>query len=149
MLDACVLYPFTLRDVLPQSAAAGFYQVCWSETILDEALRNLVADGRMTEDKAAKRNDPKDRHVVAAAVKAGAQIIVTSNKRDFYDLPSGIEVQTPDEFLSNLFDLGSISNGRRARNARSTVQDSSDGGATHPGCTGVDRIRRACPARLA
>lgn len=51
------------------------------------------------------RNDEKDRHVVAAAVKAGAQVIVTFNRRDFYDLPSGIEVQTPDVFLSNLFDL--------------------------------------------
>lgn len=51
------------------------------------------------------RNDPKDRHVVAAAVKAGAQVIVTENVRDFRELPSGIEAQTSDEFLSNLFDL--------------------------------------------
>jgi hypothetical protein len=51
------------------------------------------------------RNDEKDRHVAAAAVKAGAQVIVTSNTRDFYDLPSGIDVQTPDDFLCNLFDL--------------------------------------------
>lgn len=119
VLDACVLYPFTVRDVLLQAAAQGFYQVYWSETILDEALRNLISDGRMTEDNAAKlvaamrrafpeaqvtdhealipamRNDEKDRHVAAAAVKAGAQVIVTSNTRDFYDLPSGIDVQTP------------------------------------------------------
>ena len=129
VLDACVLYPFTLRDVLLQAAAQDLYQICWSETILDEALRNLVADGRMTEQNAARllavmrrafpeaqvtdhealipsmRNDEKDRHVVAAAVKAGAQLIVTSNTRDFYDLPLGIDVQTPDEFLSSLFDL--------------------------------------------
>src|SRR5215468_21067 len=129
VLDACVLYPFTVRDVLLEAAAQGFYQVYWSETILDEALRNLVSDGRMTEDNAAKlvavmrrafpeaqvtdyeglissmRNDQKDRHVAAAAVKAGSQVIVTSNTRDFYDLPSGIDVQTPDEFLCNLFDL--------------------------------------------
>ena len=51
------------------------------------------------------KNDPKDRHVVAAAVKAGAQVIVTSNLKDFYDLPSGIEAQSPDEFLCNLVDL--------------------------------------------
>lgn len=129
VLDACVLYPFTVRDVLLQAAASGFYQVYWSETILDEALRNLVADRAMTEVNAARltaamrrafpeaqvtgfealipsmRNDEKDRHVVAAAVKVGAQVIVTSNRRDFYDLPEGIEVQSPDEFLSNLFDL--------------------------------------------
>jgi predicted nucleic acid-binding protein len=129
VLDACVLYPFTVRDVLLEAAAQGFYQVYWSETILDEALRNLISDRRMTEDQAAKlvavmrrafpeaqvtdyealipamRNDEKDRHVAAAAVKAGAQVIVTSNTRDFYDLPSGIDVQTPDDFLCNLFDL--------------------------------------------
>lgn len=129
VLDACVLYPFTVRDVLLQAATNGFYQAYWSEMILDEALRNLVADGRVPEQKAARlgammrrafpeaqvtdyenmipsmRNDEKDRHVVAAAVKAGAQVIVTSNTKDFYDLPAGIEIQTPDEFLSNLFDL--------------------------------------------
>jgi polyhydroxyalkanoate synthesis regulator phasin len=54
VLDACVLYPFTVRDVLLQAAANGFYQVYWSEMILDEAARNLVADGRMTQDHAAK-----------------------------------------------------------------------------------------------
>ncbi len=129
VLDACVLYPFTVRDVLLQAAAQGFYQVYWSGSILDEAVRNLISDRRMTEDSAAKlmavmrrafpeaqvtdhealipsmRNDEKDRHVAAAAVKAGAQVIVTSNTRDFHDLPSGIDVQTPDEFLCNLFDL--------------------------------------------
>jgi hypothetical protein len=51
------------------------------------------------------RNDEKDRHVVAVALKAGAQVIVTSNLSDFRDLPEGIEAQSPDEFLSNVFDL--------------------------------------------
>jgi hypothetical protein len=51
------------------------------------------------------RNDPKDRHVVAAAVKAGAQVITTANLRDFAELPDGVEAQSPDEFLCNLFDL--------------------------------------------
>jgi hypothetical protein len=54
---------------------------------------------------AAMENDPKDRHVVAAALKAGAQVIVTSNMRDFKELPEGIEAQSPDEFLCNLFGL--------------------------------------------
>ena len=54
---------------------------------------------------AAMENDAKDRHVAAAAVKAGAQVIVTSNLKDFARLPDGLEVQSPDEFLGNLFDL--------------------------------------------
>jgi hypothetical protein len=50
-------------------------------------------------------NDAKDRHVAAAAVKAGAQVVTTANLRDFTPLPDGIEAQSPDEFLCNLFDL--------------------------------------------
>lgn len=49
-------------------------------------------------------NDEKDRHVTAATVKAGAQVIVTNNLIDFHPLPEGIEAQCADEFLSDLFD---------------------------------------------
>lgn len=76
VLDANVLFPFTVRDTLLRAAEASLYQLHWSELILD-----------------------------AAAVHAGAQVIVTSNVKDFKDLPSGVEAQTPDEFLRNLFDL--------------------------------------------
>jgi hypothetical protein len=51
------------------------------------------------------QNEAKDRHVAAAALKAGAQVIVTSNLKHFTLLPEGIEAQSPDEFLCNLFDL--------------------------------------------
>jgi predicted nucleic acid-binding protein len=129
VLDACVLYPMHLRDVLLQAAAEGLYQVYWSKEILDEATRNLIANLQIDEAQAAHlitmmsgafpeavvtdyeplvaamRNDPKDRHVVAAAVKAGAQVVVTENVRDFSVMPEGIEAQTADEFLCNLFDL--------------------------------------------
>lgn len=56
--------------------------------------------------------DPKDRHVLAAAVKCQADVIVTFNLKDF---PSkileqfDIEAQTPDIFLSHLFDLNPTS----------------------------------------
>jgi len=52
--------------------------------------------------------DPDDRHVLAAAIRCGASVIVTSNLKDF---PAealskyGIEAQHPDEFISRLFDL--------------------------------------------
>jgi predicted nucleic acid-binding protein len=129
VLDANVLFPFTVRDTLLRAAAAGLYQVRWSAEILDETTRNLVSTGILTDQKAtrlravmerafpeaevtgyvplvaAMRNQPKDRHVVAAAVKAGAQVIVTSNLRDFAPLPPGIEVQSPDEFLCDLFEM--------------------------------------------
>jgi predicted nucleic acid-binding protein len=129
VLDANVLYPFTLRDTLLRAAAAGLFQAYWSEQILDEATRNLIEHGVMQAPQAARlrsamaaafpeaqvsgheglivglKNDENDRHVVAAALKVGAQVIVTANLGDFRDLPEGIEAQSPDDFLSNLFDL--------------------------------------------
>lgn len=45
VLDANVLFPFTLRDTLLRAAAAGFYQVRWTAQILDEMQRNLVSTG--------------------------------------------------------------------------------------------------------
>lgn len=129
VLDANVLFPFTLRDTLLRAAAAGYYQLRWSAQILDEMTRNLIATAHVSEEKAIKlravmerafpdaevtgyehliaamTNDQKDRHVVAAAVKAGAQVITTANLRHFKNLPEGIEAQSPDEFLCNLLDL--------------------------------------------
>lgn len=129
VVDANVLFPLTLRDTVLRSADAGFYQIRWSREILDEMERNLVATGTMPADKAARlrmtmdkyfpealvtgyepliaamQNQFKDRHVVAAAVKAGAQVVTTANLKDFVPLPDGIEAQSPDEFLCNLFDL--------------------------------------------
>ena len=129
LLDANVLFPFSLRDTLLRAAAEGFFQLYWSEEILDETTRNLVGTERITAEQADRLrtamtrafpestvtgyeqlievmpNASKDRHVAAAAVKAGAQVIVTSNLKDFKTLPDGIEAQSPDEFLSNLFDL--------------------------------------------
>ena len=129
VLDACVLYPMNLRDVLLQAAAEGLYQVYWSREILDEATLNLIANLEIGEPQAARliaamsshfpesivtdyehlvpamRNHAKDRHVVAAAVKVGAQVVVTANTNDFSKVPDCIDAQAPDEFLCNLFDL--------------------------------------------
>ena len=129
VVDANVLFPLTLRDTVLRAAAAGFYQLRWSAEILDEMERNLVSKGTVTAEKAARlratmeryfpeaqvtdyealvpamKNHPKDRHVVAAAVRAGAQVIATANLKDFADLPDGMEAQSPDDFLCNLFDL--------------------------------------------
>jgi hypothetical protein len=40
VLDANVLFPFSLRDTLLRAAAAGYFQVYWSTEILDETSRN-------------------------------------------------------------------------------------------------------------
>lgn len=51
-------------------------------------------------------NHPKDRHILAAAVAAGAQTIVTNNLRHFPRkalAPLDIVAQTPNQFLTDLF----------------------------------------------
>ena len=48
LLDANVLFPFTLRDTLLRAGVAGLFQLYWSSEILDETTRNLVATGVMT-----------------------------------------------------------------------------------------------------
>src|SRR5919202_4811570 len=107
VLDASVLFPAAVRDTLLRAAASGLYQLYWSDEILDEVRRNLVASGRATPEQAQRlgdvmqgafpeasvpgyevlidhmANDPKDRHVLAAAVVSQAQIIVTDNLRHF------------------------------------------------------------------
>lgn len=129
VVDANVLFPFTLRDTLLRAAAADLFQLRFSADILDEVERNLVATGTVPAEKAARlratmeryfpeatvagyethipvlHNDAKDRHVVAAAVEAGAQLIVTANLKDFVPLPEGLEALSPDDFLCELFDL--------------------------------------------
>ncbi len=52
--------------------------------------------------------DPDDRHVLAAAIRGAASVIVTFNLHDFppeYLGKFGVEVQHPDEFITHLFDL--------------------------------------------
>lgn len=134
VLDANVLYPLPLRDTLLRIAETELYDPYWSERILDEVARNLILDGRATEDQAARlaaamdgafdgaavpedaiariepamTNDPKDRHVLAAAVASEAQAIVTFNLKDFPAEacePFAIEPIHPDDFLLDLYEL--------------------------------------------
>jgi predicted nucleic acid-binding protein len=122
----------TLRDTLLRAAEAGLYRPYWSQEILDGATRNLVMTGRMTKEQSVRlqtqiqrafpqamlevpdtlipsmTNDPGDRHVLAAAVFAGASLIVTFNLKDFSENalePWQIEAQHPDTFLCTLYDF--------------------------------------------
>jgi predicted nucleic acid-binding protein len=126
LLDACVLTPFPLFDTLLRLADARIVTPVWSPQILAEVERTLVrdlgrtpteaadriasmtrafADASVTPDQAlidAMRNHPKDRHVLAAAVEAGAPTIVTANLKDFPPAAlteHGVTAVHPDQFL--------------------------------------------------
>lgn len=129
VLDANVLYPAMLRDVLLSLAHADLYSAKWSVHIRDEWTRSLLKDRpekRVEIYSAAEAMeaaipdclvtgyehliqglalpDPDDRHVLAAAITGHADVIVTWNDRDFpKDVLDafGIELQTPDEFVLN------------------------------------------------
>lgn len=132
--DACVLYPAPLRDFLMWLGLSGRFRARWSRDIHEEWKRNLllnrqdltraqldrtsdlmdraIPDGLVEgyEGLIAGLNlpDMNDRHVLAAAIRCGASVIVTFNERDFPDqalAPFGVESQHPDEFVDNLFDL--------------------------------------------
>jgi hypothetical protein len=132
--DACVLYPAPMRDFLMWLALSGRFRARWSEHIHEEWKRNLlrnrpdlaaeqvartaalmdraIPDGLVTGYESLIEGlvlpDLDDRHVLAAAIRCGASVIVTFNERDFPSealAPYGVEAQHPDVFVENLFDL--------------------------------------------
>lgn len=150
--DACVLYPAPLRDFLVRLGMTGRFRARWSLAIQNEWQRNLLRNRPdLTQaqlDRTAaymnqalpdvlvagyeslipglKLPDPDDRHVLAAAIRCGASVIVTFNQRDF---PSavlaefGMEAQHPDEFIDNLFDLDPAAVVTAAQRQRAQLQN--------------------------
>ncbi len=132
--DSCVLYPAPLRDLLVRLARTGLFRAHWTDAIQDEWIRNLlenrpdlsaaqlertrklmnaaVRDCLVTDYEGRIENltlpDPDDRHVLAAAIEAQAQVIVTYNLRDF---PAGalqaygLEAAHPDDFFLRVIAL--------------------------------------------
>jgi predicted nucleic acid-binding protein len=131
LLDADVLVNAAIRDTLLRAAERDMYRLALTDQILTEMQRALEDNLGRTRDQttylvseirrsfegnivegyeglmAAVTNHPKDRHVLAAAVRAGAEIIVTFNTQDFPAAactPYGIEGQRPATFLLDLWD---------------------------------------------
>lgn len=132
--DACVLYPAPLRDLLMHLALVDLFRAKWTDTIHEEWIRSVlkhrsdlkpeqlertrrlmdahVLDALVTDYEylipSLQLPDPDDRHVLAAAICAGASVIVTYNLSDF---PADrlathrIEAQHPDMFIAHLIDL--------------------------------------------
>ncbi len=129
-----MLYPAPLRDFLMHLARMDLFRARWTEAIHDEWMSNLLKNRpdltldqlQYTRDRmntsvddclvtgfeelipVLELPDPDDRHVLAAAIRCGADVIVTYNLADFpaetlakYE----IEAQHPDEFVLHLLDL--------------------------------------------
>jgi predicted nucleic acid-binding protein len=132
--DACVLYPAPLRDLLMELALTDLFRARWSEKIHQEWIRNVLKnrpdlnESQLLRTKAfmdanvrdalvndfeplipsLKLPDENDRHVLAAAIRCSADVIVTFNLKDFpadYLLTFDIEAQHPDDFILYLLDL--------------------------------------------
>jgi len=130
VLDACVLYPAPLRDLLLSLAAAGIYQARWTRVIQDEWIRKLSANRPDLRFDALMRTaelmntaikdsvienfehlidtlnlpDQNDRHVLAAAIASQATVIVTFNTKDFPGA-CGVPAMHPDDFIATQYSL--------------------------------------------
>ena len=72
VLDASVLYPFPLRDTLLRVAEIELYDPYWSQRILDEVARNLVADARASKQQARRLTDAMSVAFDGATVREDA-----------------------------------------------------------------------------
>lgn len=134
VLDANVLHSYPLTSLLLELADARLFRPAWSADIhaewmrsvqaarpdiaphklerrraaMDEALPDACVSGHEVLIPALTLPDPDDRHVLAAAIRAKAEVIVTFNERDFPEdvlAGHGISRQHPDTFLRHLVDL--------------------------------------------
>jgi predicted nucleic acid-binding protein len=134
LLDANVLYPAPMRDLLLQLAVTDLFKARWSADIhrewieallrnephreratlehtrdlMDQHTRDAIVTGYEALIPTLTLPDPDDRHVLAAAIAGRCDVIVTQNLKDFPEAvlaPFGIEAQHPDDFLCNQMSL--------------------------------------------
>lgn len=132
VLDTNVIYPLWTRDLLMWFAFYELYTPKWSANIFDEWITVMKRKG-IEETEAMKRAnvmneafpdalvdnyeplicsltlpDNDDRHVLAAAIKTNADLIVTNNLKDFpadYLRTFGLKAKAPDDFFTDIIDL--------------------------------------------
>jgi predicted nucleic acid-binding protein len=151
LFDASVLYAAPLRDLLLELAVSDLFHAKWTEQINDEWISHLLANRPdltaaqlsrtrmlmhvhvrdcLVEDYEALIDtltlpDPDDRHVLAAAIKGHADVIMTFNLVDFPAATLalyGIEAQHPDTFLSSLLDVDTAEVCAAARRVRARLR---------------------------
>jgi predicted nucleic acid-binding protein len=148
--DACVLYPAPLRDFLLRLALTELFAARWSNEIHDEWIGNVLQKRPELERKLERTRalmdqaipdalvtghqalvsclqlpDSDDRHVLAAAIRCGAQAIITFNLKDFPTetlATYGMEAIDPDDFVVQQFDLHQNRVLQAAKNHRASLQ---------------------------
>lgn len=135
VLDANVLFPAPMRDYFLHLAGLKLYDPVWTVAIQEEWIRNLLKTrpdlNRVSLEAVRRRMDKEfpasnvqgyesiidslflpdanDRHILAAAIKGQAQIIVTANLKDFPKkilTPYEIHAMHPDDFVLACIDRG-------------------------------------------
>jgi hypothetical protein len=134
LLDACVLYPASVRDLLLRLTLTDLFRARWTDRIHDEWIRAVLEQRKDLTHAQLQRTrelmnkavpdclvhsyqnliddlqlpDADDRHVLAAALRCQAGVIVTYNLKHFPEETLAryeMRVQHPDEFISHLFEL--------------------------------------------
>lgn len=134
ILDACVMFPYPVADLIMWQSETGMFHPQWSKDITDEAISGIlrkysgvnkkkiqarfdamemaveepIVKGYESLVNNIKLPDPNDRHVVAAAIKTNAELIITFNLKDFPKTKLekfGIVAIHPDDFLCDLADI--------------------------------------------
>lgn len=132
VLDTNVIYPIDVRDILLWFAHHELYTPKWSGHILDE-LTKVMRSRKISEEKIQEQvksindafpdalvtgyeylietvtlRDVKDRHILAAAIKSNANVIVTNNLDDFpeaYLSTFDLTAKSADDFITDIIDL--------------------------------------------
>lgn len=152
LYDACVLYPAPLRDFLIRLAVTGLFRAKWSDDIHEEWIRNVLKNRQdLTLDQLSKTRalmdrsvpdclvknyqsiidslilpDPDDRHVLAAAIRGRADVIITFNLKDFPTdalAEHNVEAQHPDTFIVDLIGLDTAAVCTAVRAQRKTLKN--------------------------
>ncbi|MBB1519041.1 PIN domain-containing protein [Aquipseudomonas guryensis] len=150
--DANVLYPAPLRDFLMHLALTGVYRARWSAQVHDEWKRNLLINRpELTAEQLDRTSslmdravpdalvvdyaplieglnlpDVDDRHVLAAAIKCNASVIVTFNLKDFpKDVLDTFDIEPvhPDDFIADLWDLDKAAVLEAAQRQRASLKN--------------------------
>lgn len=150
LIDACVLFPTVMREVVMGAAGAGLFTPLWSNRILEEWARAAGKLGPGQEDLARAEvaalradwpkasvtpragdlsrlwlPDPNDVHVLAAAIAGSADVLLTMNVKDFPRATvaeEGLRLAVPDLFVMDCWDRDAAAMTRIGQGVQATAE---------------------------